>query len=74
MTQPLDNDLEPVLDVNDIQGNIIPGFNKDHETLLFFEIVETSQAKKWVGLVSSQVSTLYEVQILRKFTNLGSIV
>ena len=58
--------LEPVLDVNEIQGNIIPGFNKDHQTLLFFEIVDASHAKKWIALISSQISTLYEVQSFKK--------
>ena len=68
MTHPIPNLdlLEPVLDVNEIQGNIIPGFNKDHEILLFFEIVDASQAKKWIGLVSSQISTLYEVLNFKK--------
>ncbi len=58
--------LEPILDVNEIQGNIIPGFNKDHQTLLFFKIVDASQAKKWIALISSQISTLYEVQSFKK--------
>jgi Dyp-type peroxidase family len=66
MTHPNHDLLEPVLDVNEIQGNIIPGFNKDHETLLFFEIVDVSQAKKWIGLISNQISTLYEVQNFKK--------
>ena len=66
MTHPNDDLLEPVLNVNDIQGNIIPGFNKDHETLLFFEIVDANQAKKWIEPVSNQISTLYEVQNFKK--------
>jgi Dyp-type peroxidase family len=66
MTDHNDDLLEPVLNVNDIQGNIIPGFNKDHETLLFFEIVNANQAKKWIGLLSGQISTLYEVQNFKK--------
>ena len=67
--------LEPVLDKHDIQGNIIPGFNKDHETLIFFEIVDVSLAKKWNGLLSGHISSLYEVQdFLRKSINLSSSV
>jgi Dyp-type peroxidase family len=58
--------LEPVLDIHDIQGNIIPGFNKDHETLIFFEIVDVSQAKKWNGSLSDYISSLYEVQNFKK--------
>lgn len=60
------NPNEPVLNVNDIQGNIIPGFNKDHQTLLFFQIVDTNQAKKWIGLISKQISSFYEVQNFKK--------
>lgn len=62
MIRTNDDLLEPVLNVNDIQGNIIPGFNKDHQSLLFLGIVDTKQARKWIASVSSHISTLYEVQ------------
>jgi Dyp-type peroxidase family len=58
--------IEPVLDVHEIQGNILPGFNKDHETLLFFTIADPNQAEKWIGLISKNISTLYEVQNFNK--------
>ena len=46
MTQALDNDLlEPILDGSDIQGNIVPGFNKDHRTLLGFTIGNPDESK-----------------------------
>src|SRR5918995_1291621 len=61
MAQPDLNLLEPVLDVNDIQGNIIPGFNKDHRTLLGFTINNSDESKKWIKLISDEISTLYEV-------------
>lgn len=61
MTQSDFDLLEPVLDVTDIQGNIIPGFKKDHRTLLGFTINNSNEAKKWVKLLSSHISTLYEV-------------
>ena len=53
--------LEPILDVHDIQGNILVGFNKDHRTFLGLAIDDPAQAKKWIGLISDQVSTMYEV-------------
>src|SRR5688572_21902418 len=53
--------LEPILDAREIQGNILEGFNKDHQSLLGFTIQDTDQVKTWIGLMSSQVSTLYEV-------------
>jgi len=62
MTQALDNDLlEPILDGSDIQGNIVPGFNKDHRTLLGFTIGNPDESKKWIKLISDQISTFYEV-------------
>lgn len=68
MTEPNTNLdlLEPALKVSEIQGNIIPGFNKVHETLLFFKIVDEGKAKKWIELISSQISTLYEVVNFKK--------
>ncbi|MGA9845094.1 MAG: Dyp-type peroxidase, partial [Nitrososphaeraceae archaeon] len=45
----------------DIQGNVLAGFSKDHRTLLGLAIGDPAQAKKWVGLISDQVSTMYEV-------------
>lgn len=61
------NDLiEPVLDVHEIQGNILAGFNKEHQALLGFTIDDADQAKKWIGLLSKQISTLYEVQNFNK--------
>ena len=61
MTQSDFDLLEPVLDVTDIQGNIIPGFKKDHRTLLGFTFNNSNEAKKWVKLLSSHISTLSEV-------------
>jgi Dyp-type peroxidase family len=66
MTESHNDLLEPVLDVHEIQGNILAGFNKDHQTLLGFAIEDPNQAKKWIGLLSKQISALYEVQNFNK--------
>ena len=60
------NQVEPVLDIHNIQGNILVGFNKDHQTLLGFLIVDSNKAKEWIKLISNRISTLYEVYHFNK--------
>jgi len=52
---------EPILELDQIQGNIIPGFKKDHEVLLFFQILDPSQTKVWLSQISPFVSSAAEV-------------
>lgn len=52
---------EPVLDVRDIQGNSLVGFNKDHQAFLFFQITSVPAAKRWLGGIASRVATAEEV-------------
>ena len=44
-----------------IQGNIIGGFNKDFETFLFFKFKDPEKGRKWVGQIISEVATSEEV-------------
>ena len=60
------NQVEPVLDIHNIQGNILAGFNKDHQTLLGFLIGDSNKAKEWIKLISNRISTLYEVHSFNK--------
>lgn len=60
------NQVEPVLDIHNIQGNILAGFNKDHQTLLGFLIGDSNKAKEWIKLISNRISTLYEVYYFNK--------
>jgi Dyp-type peroxidase family len=53
--------IEPVLEVHEIQGNIIPGFNKDHLVLIGYTVTNISKAKQWFDFISKHISTLYEV-------------
>jgi len=39
---------EPVLDVDDIQGNILAGFNKYYQSYLFLRIKNVKRAKEWI--------------------------
>jgi Dyp-type peroxidase family len=52
---------EPVLEINDIQGNSLAGFNKDHQTLLCLEIGDVAGTKNWLRNLIPFISTLDEV-------------
>src|ERR1017187_9155951 len=53
--------FEPELDVNNIQGNIIGGFNKDFQTLLVLEIDDKEEFKRWLKTQVPFISTAWEV-------------
>src|SRR5437868_7393815 len=53
--------FEPVLDVNNIQGNIIGGFNKDFQTLLVLTIEDNEEFKRWLKTQVPFISTAAEV-------------
>ena len=52
---------EPILNVNNIQGNILGGFNKDYQALLFLEIENPNAFKQWLELQIDFVATASEV-------------
>jgi Dyp-type peroxidase family len=52
---------EPVLAVKNIQGNIIGGFNKDFQTLIFLKIVNISHFKEWLSSLIPFIATAEEV-------------
>jgi Dyp-type peroxidase family len=55
---------EPVYsadDLRNIQGNIVPGFNKDHQHFLFLRIADVAQAKAWLRWLAPLVSPMHEV-------------
>lgn len=52
---------EPLLALDDIQGNAIPGFLKDHQHFIFFSITEVSSAKAYLTKMNSRLSTASEV-------------
>ncbi|MCY7452844.1 Dyp-type peroxidase [Bacillus altitudinis] len=53
--------IEPVLEAEEIQGNILAGFNKDFQHFLFFEITQPRLAKGWIRYIQPQISSLKEV-------------
>jgi Dyp-type peroxidase family len=52
---------EPRLEVSNIQGNIIAGFNKDFASLLFLRIDDVSVFKPWLAEFVRLVATAEEV-------------
>jgi deferrochelatase/peroxidase EfeB len=61
--------LEPVFDSaaqDDIQGNIIPGFNKDHQHFLFLRICKAKEAKVFLREILPRISTMEEVIAFRR--------
>ncbi len=54
-------DGEPVLETDEIQGNIFPGFNKDHATLLGFRVTAVAAARTALAKLADQVATAAEV-------------
>jgi Dyp-type peroxidase family len=52
---------EPVLDLREIQGNVLPGFNKDHQAFLFFQITKPETAKQWLRALEPRLATAAEV-------------
>jgi Dyp-type peroxidase family len=51
----------PLLPGGEIQGNVIPGFNKDHVRLLFLRIDDPGAAKRWIKRICPYIATAEEV-------------
>jgi Dyp-type peroxidase family len=51
----------PQLKVDNIQGNILAAFNKDHQTFLFVNFPDGSDPKGWLAEITPQVATTAEV-------------
>jgi Dyp-type peroxidase family len=49
------------IEVAEIQGNIVAGFNKDHEALLFVRFGDSGGAQGWLGRLADRVATSAEV-------------
>lgn len=52
---------EPLLEVDDIQGNILAGFNKDRQLLIVLAIDDRAAAKTWLARIAPHISTVSEV-------------
>lgn len=52
---------EPILELEDIQGNVIPGFKKDSQHFIFLRIVNADLAKRWLKNLAPRLSSAKEV-------------
>src|SRR5215213_8655740 len=74
LTPPAPEDVpgsppEPVYDSaaqDDIQGNIIPGFNKDHQQFLFYRIGKPKPCKLFLQCLVPYLSSMEEVLAFRR--------
>jgi Dyp-type peroxidase family len=57
---------EPVLDVQDIQGNILAGFNKDFQTLMLLRIAGRAAFKRWLAAQVPFVATMAQVHAFNR--------
>lgn len=52
---------EPVLALDQIQGNVVPGFHKNHQTLLYLAIDDPARFRGWLARIAPEVATAAEV-------------
>lgn len=52
---------EPLLEVEEIQGNILAGFNKDHQLLIGLQIRDVEAARRWLERIEPEIATTAEV-------------
>ena len=57
---------EPRLAINEIQGNVFPGFNKPTTYFTAFRIDDVAGAKEWLTLVIPFIATVEEVLAFRR--------
>ena len=49
------------LNLGNIQGNILGGFNKDFQTFLFLHFSDTAKGRAWLGHMAPEIATSEEV-------------
>lgn len=53
---------EPLLELDDIQGNVLPGFKKDSQHFVFLRIVDAPLVRKWLRDIGPRLSSAREVR------------
>lgn len=66
-----------MLDLANIQGNILGGFNKDHQRLLFFAVADRDRARQWLGrlvgvIASAEETVSFNAQFRRSRARRGT--
>jgi hypothetical protein len=67
---------EPVYDAkarDDIQGNIVPGFNKPHQHFMFLRIGKVPRAKEFLRWIAPRISSMEEVLAFRRLFRAASL-
>ncbi len=59
LAMPIDS---VALELDEIQGNILAGFNKDHQRFLFLRIDDVGKAKQWLQQLIPHISTTTAVK------------
>ncbi len=54
------------LDMNQIQGNILAGFNKDFQAFLFLQFTDQTKGRAWLRNIAREVATTDEVLAFNK--------
>lgn len=57
---------EPLLAIHDIQGNVLPGFNKPHQYVLCFRLGAADAGRQFLQGLVPHISTLEEVLAFRR--------
>jgi Dyp-type peroxidase family len=52
---------EPLLDLDEIQGNILAGFSKDYQTLVALKIRDLKAARRWLERILPEINSTAEV-------------
>ncbi|GAC1314569.1 MAG: hypothetical protein NVSMB2_04190 [Chloroflexota bacterium] len=53
--------FEPILQLDQIQGNVLGGFNKDHQTLIYLRIDDVEKFREWLRGVLPLIATAQQV-------------
>ncbi|MEI7999791.1 MAG: Dyp-type peroxidase [Actinomycetes bacterium] len=60
-TSATDPANDPVLDLADIQGNVVAGFHKDHQALVFVAFASAAAGRSWLARTAPMVASSREV-------------
>jgi Dyp-type peroxidase family len=52
---------DPDLNLENIQGNVLAGFNKDHQRMVFFRVGDRDRARRWLGTILDEIASSEEV-------------
>ncbi len=56
-----EEERDPQINLANVQGNVLAGFNKDHQRLLFVRFGERASARRWLSTIIDETATADEV-------------